>query len=165
MTYLYPEVRFTNSINEDNVATANDNECQLAFHYLFTINSSSFLFRPTLTFLLQISHCFKRTKPNRSFSNPEFLIEHPWTLRLVNLKLWTKLSASIYAQSEGGGRGRIQVVFSKRARTPKKLRNALLTILIGFRWQMQTDSCVYNWSLLTRIYRSKLSQSPLIIFS
>ena len=48
---------------------------------------------------------------------------------------------------------------------PKKWRNTLLTKLIGYRPQMQTDSCVHVVSLLTRIYRSKLSQSPLIIFS
>lgn len=42
MTYLHPQARFTSLINEDNVATANDNEHQLAFHYPFAVTPTPF---------------------------------------------------------------------------------------------------------------------------
>lgn len=42
MTHLHAEVCFASPINEDNVATANDNQCWLAWHYPFTVSPTPF---------------------------------------------------------------------------------------------------------------------------
>lgn len=82
-------------------------------------NSHSFLFWTVNLSLKNISF-FRRTKPSKSFSNPEFLTEDP--LDSCKLDIISKVMfASIYAQSEGGRRGRIQVLFSKKAMTQNRL--------------------------------------------
>lgn len=60
-----------------------------------------------------------------------------WT---CELEIISKImSASIYAQREGGGRGRLPS-FILKDKSPKQLRNSFLTRMIGYRPHMQRDS-------------------------